>query len=72
MRAEVCAGREARELGCVGQWRSLARRSRGEDPRLEGCGGRTRAAERTLNMPRMSVTLDVSQLETSSLKFFNP
>ena len=31
----------------VGQWRSQARRARGEDPRLEGCGNRARAAERT-------------------------
>ena len=32
------------------------------DPRLGGCGGRARAAERTSNMPAMSVTLDVSKL----------
>ena len=57
-----CAGREAGELGRVGQWRSQARRARGEDPRLEGCGGRVRAAERAPNIQPMSVTRDVSKL----------
>ena len=68
MRAEVCAGREAWELARVGQWRSQARRARGEDPRLEGWGGRVRAAQRTVNMPSMFVTREVSQLEMSALK----
>ena len=38
-------------------------------PGCEGWGGYRACAERTLNMPPMSVTLDVSQLETSTLKF---
>ena len=33
-------------------------------------GGARARAERTLNMPAMFVTLDVSQLEMSALKFF--
>ena len=33
-----------------------------DDPRLGGCGGRARAAERTSNMDHMSVTRDVSKL----------
>ena len=36
--------------------------------RLKAGGGRTRA-ERTENMPCMVVTLEVSQLEMSALKF---
>ena len=45
---------------------------RGEGP-TKGCmwGGRARA-ERTRNMKLMSVTLEVSQLEMSALKFFKP
>jgi hypothetical protein len=46
----------------------------GEGPRLKAVGGRVvrvRArAERTPNMLFMFVTLDVSQLEMSALKFF--
>eukprot|EP00964_Phaeocystis_antarctica_P152410 scaffold120287_cov55-Phaeocystis_antarctica.AAC.2 len=38
-------------------------------PGSEGWGGFKACAERTSNMPRMSGTLDMSQLETSSLKF---
>ena len=57
--AERGAVREAG--GRVGQrqhkWRAHAERTR-----LEGSGGRVRAAERTLNMASMSVTLDVSKL----------
>ena len=37
--------------------------------RLKAVGARTRA-KRTLNMPAMYVTLDVSQLEMSALKSF--
>ena len=37
--------------------------------RLKAGGVRARA-ERTLNMPYMVVTLEVSQLEMSALKFF--
>ena len=40
-----------------------------DDPRLGGCGGRVRAAERTWNMELMSVTREVSQLEMSALNF---
>ena len=36
--------------------------ARAERTRLEGSGGRVRAAERTLNMAAMFVTLDVSKL----------
>ena len=36
------------------------------------CGHGTRAGSRTLNMPFMSVTLDVFQLETSSSKVAKP
>ena len=37
--------------------------------RLKAVGDRARA-ERTWNMPRMVVTLDVSQFEMSALRFF--
>ena len=40
-----------------------------EDPRQKGCGGRARAAERTKNMPYMSMTPEVSKL-TGWLKAF--
>ena len=40
-------------------------------PGCEGWGGYRACAERTENMERMVVTLDVSQLETSTSKFFN-
>ena len=39
--------------------------------RLKAVGARARA-ERTRNMPCMVVTLDVSQLEMSALKFRKP
>ena len=49
-------------------WRRRKWRAReGPDSRL---GARTRA-ERTSNMSAMFVTLEVSQLEMSALKFFN-
>ena len=57
MRSEVCAGRKARQLKGVGYSSGHA-----DDPRMVGCGGRARAAERTQNMELMSVTLDVSKL----------
>ena len=38
-------------------------------PGCEGWGGYRACAERTMNMKFMFVTLDVSQLETSSWKF---
>ena len=67
-----CAGRKAR--GSWGAW-GLAWGSGGgksdahaEDPRLEGLGQGTRG-ERTKNMLAMVVTPEVSQLETSALKF---
>ena len=40
-----------------------------ERARLKAVGARARA-ERTSNMKRMVVTLEVSQLEMSALKFF--
>ena len=62
MRFEVCAGRREG----VGRWRRM-RHARGRhDPRLGGQGTR---AERTVNMPCMFLTPDVSQLEMSALKF---
>ena len=41
----------------------------GEGP-TQGCGGDKARAERTKNMLPMLVTLEVSQLEMSALKFF--
>ena len=53
-------------------WRKVAatqcRRAHGEGP-TQGWGARARV-ERTLNMRSMVVTLEVSQLEMSALKFF--
>ena len=66
MRAEVCrpGGGRARACGAaVGRKRG----AHAEDPRLEGCGSRARAAERTPNMAFIFVTRDVSKL-TSWLK----
>ena len=40
----------------------------GEGP-TQGCGGARARAERTANIPNMVVTLEVSQLEMSALKF---
>ena len=52
----------------VGRWRRK-RRARGRpDSRLLGARAR---AERTWNILRMLVTLEVSQLEMSALKFVN-
>ena len=60
MPGEVCGpeGAGARARGAA----AGARGVHAEDPRLGGWGGRARAAERTQNMPAMSVTLDVSKL----------
>ena len=55
-----CAGREAQELGRVGQHTAGASGAHAEDPRLEGWKG-TRS-ERTWNMWSIVVTLDVSKL----------
>ena len=55
MRGEVRAGRRE---GVGWWWRE--RRARGKGP-TQGLGGRARA-ERTLNMPYMTVTLEVSKL----------
>ena len=62
-----CAGRKARGRGA---WGSGGGKSdaHAEDPRLEGLGQGTRG-ERTKNMLAMVVTPEVSQLETSALKF---
>ena len=62
MRGEVWAG-----VGRRGSAAAHERHARREGPAVKA--GRARAcAERTLNMPLMSVTLDVSQLDMSSLK----
>ena len=61
-----CAGREARELGHVGQRQAQAARTRrirgthAEDPRLWRAG-KGAHGERTWNMLRMLLTLDVSK-----------
>ena len=60
MLGEVC-----RPEGGGAKGRGAAAGARGvhaDDPRLGGCGGRARAAERTLNIWPMLVTLDVSKL----------
>ena len=60
-----CVGREA-----GGRWPAAAheRHAWREGPAVEAGGARA-CVERTWNMLLMSVTLDVSQLETSTLKF---
>ena len=60
MPGEVCGpeGAGARARGAA----AGANGPHAEDPRLEGCGSRARAAERTRNMDSMSVTRDVSKL----------
>ena len=60
----VRAGRRERAWGSGSTSGAHAERTR-----LEGSGGRVRAAERTSNMRFMSVTREVSQLEMSALKF---
>ena len=65
--AERGVGREA---GGRGPAVARERHTRGEGPAVKAEGARA-CAERTPNMPRMVVTLDVSQLETSASKFFN-
>ena len=54
---------------CVVWWRDDKRHARGKGP-TQGLGAKGVRAERTLNMERMDVTLEVSQLEMSALKFF--
>ena len=60
MLGEVCGpeGGGAKGRGAA----AGARGAHADDPRLGGCGGRARAAERTSNMLVMYVTLDVSKL----------
>ena len=60
MLGEVCGpkGGGARARGAA----AGARGVHADDPRLGSCGGRARAAERTLNMANMFVTRDVSKL----------
>ena len=60
MLGEVCGpdGAGAKGRGAA----AGARGVHADDSRLGGCGGRVRAAERTANMPCMSVTRDVSKL----------
>ena len=41
-----------------------------EEGPTQGCGGHRARAERTRNMAFVVVTLEVSQLEMSALKFF--
>jgi hypothetical protein len=48
-----------------------ARHARGKGP-TQGLGAKGMRGERTTNMPRMSVTLEVSQPEMSALKFVKP
>jgi len=52
----------------VRRWRRKRHARGGPDSRLLGARAR---AERTVNMFCMFVTLEVSQLEMSALKFFN-
>ena len=65
MLGEVCGpeGGGAKGRGAA----AGARGVHADDPRRGGCGGRARAAERTRNMPLMSVTREVSQSEMSAL-----
>jgi len=63
---EVRAGRRE-GLGCGGGTQAACTGK----VRLMAWGPRARA-ERTQNMPYMVVTLEVSQLEMSALKFFTP
>ena len=65
MREEVCRPGGVRALGG-----GDACGVHGEGP-TQGWGDRARA-ERTWNMPSMVVTLEVSQLEMSALKFCKP
>ena len=68
MLGEVCGPEGAGALkGCGAA--AGARGVHAEDPRLGSCGGRARAAERTENMPYMSVTPEVSQSEIPALNF---
>ena len=60
MLGEVCGpeGGGAERRGAAAGTRGV----HADDSRLGSCGGRARAAERTLNMPAMSVTREVSKL----------
>ena len=60
-------GQAGGRVGWGGRWR---KQRAGKAPTVEA-EGRARA-ERTRNMPCMSVTLDVSQLDMSALKLFIP
>ena len=67
MLGEVCGPEGAGAKG-----RGAAAGARGvhaDDSRLGSCGGRARAAERTMNMRYMLVTPDVFQLEMSASNF---
>jgi hypothetical protein len=67
-----CGGREVRVReagGPVVLWRHDKRHARGW-PDSQGLGAKGSRGERTLNIQRMSVTLEVSQPEMSALKFF--
>ena len=66
MRGEVWAGGGRAWAG--GSTRAACTGREGLAVKAEGDRA---CAERTENMLSMSVTLDVSQLETSALKFFN-
>ena len=66
MPGEVCRPEGARARACGAA--AGANGPHAEDPRLEGLGQGTRG-ERTKNMLAMVVTPEVSQLETSALKF---
>ena len=60
MLGEVCGPEGGGAKGCGAA--AGARGVHTDDQRRGGCGGRARAAERTANMPRMLMTLDVSKL----------
>ena len=63
-----CGARCGPGAGGRGPAAARERHARREGSAVKAGGARA-CAERTWNMPRMSVTLDVSQLEMSSLKF---
>ena len=60
MLGEVCGPEGGGAKGCGAA--AGARGVHTDDQRRGGCGGRAHAAERTANMPRMLMTLDVSKL----------
>ena len=70
-RACDAGGRGAsREAGGPGVWWQYTRGMH-EDGPTQGLGAKRALAERTWRMRFMLVTLEVSQLEMSALKFFN-